>query len=188
MNEIVATLFFAGGVVFTAVTSSELFRADRHLQTNPVLAFAAIYGFFGVWLVFFWRKMWVGLYTNPDSLRVRWVQRTRTVPWVEIARVDVLGAPQMRDGIWLTLRDGERIETPIHRLCRRQDVTRLQPTGVGGPAWESAAHDRDVGPSLPSREFDRVVSELRAHLTPTGRQGSPAPDDAPAYTATVPGQ
>jgi hypothetical protein len=83
--------------------------------------------------------------------RVRWLLRTRTFPWVQVAAVTAAPArfplfdvPTTRQAIWLILIDGRRIETPVQRR-------------VGGFAFAAATK---VGPVLNGEAFDQAIREL----------------------------
>lgn len=163
-NEVLLMLFFVAGATFTAVISLDLFGSPHHWQGIRYFAYLGIYGFLGLWLTFAWRMTRVGLCASSTALRIRWIQRTRTVLWADIARIEVMGAPLTRDTIWLTLKDGQRIETPIQRLSRQQDWVRGTPSALAGPAWENPAYIKNIGPRLRSRDFDRAVNRLRHQL------------------------
>lgn len=90
-----------------------------------------------------------GLYLGAEGIRLRGLFGSRIVAWPEIATVDAapaefLGIPSdVERSIWVTLRDGTRIEAPVQRRPGRVYL-RPVPTTRGGPVLGAARFDAAV--------------------------------------------
>jgi hypothetical protein len=86
-----------------------------------------------------WRLHRTALVTSDSAVRVRWLLKTRTMPWHEISGFrfdeDVLEV----DRLWIDLADGRRVRTPVQRVARMWNGSKLS----DGGAWllHDAAHE-----------------------------------------------
>lgn len=70
------------------------------------------------------RSYRAGIYVSRTAVRVRTLARTRTLPWGEVAeigsepyrRIDRPDDPRRSDAIFLVLRAGQRVRTPVRIL------------------------------------------------------------------------
>jgi hypothetical protein len=83
-----------------------------------------------VWLTLAWRFHRTALVVGDTGVRVRWLLKTRTIPWDDIDGFwfgeDILGT----DRLWIGLKDGRRIRTPIQRVARLIGGSRLSDGGT----------------------------------------------------------
>lgn len=92
----------------------------------------------------------VGIYVSRTRVRVRTLFRTRSVPWGEVAeidsgpyrRIDRPDDPRRSDAIFLVLRSGERVRTPVRIL---------------NPSFGRKAS----GPLYERRDVQRFMAQLR---------------------------
>lgn len=96
------------------------------------------------------RNSMVGVYVGERGLIIREALRTRTFLWEQIEAIEgrpgrVLGGDSGRMSVWLTLRSGDQVETPIQRR------------GDGGLPQRGRTF-------LTPDEFDEALQELRSHL------------------------
>ncbi|HZM75228.1 MAG TPA: hypothetical protein VFC19_05850 [Candidatus Limnocylindrales bacterium] len=157
MTTLITGVFFAIGAAFVVlVTVAFVLGVKWHV--NPLLGAAGFYGFMALWLGFVWRMNRTGAYVSDQAIRLVRLLRTRKLPWTQVA--EVYSAPAMlgtratsRNAIWVRLRDGSRIETPIQ--CR---AGRL---GISMHA--------NIGRLLSPTRFDATLQVLReAHRRAAG--------------------
>jgi hypothetical protein len=82
-------------------------------------------------LTFTWRLHRTALVIGDSGVRVRWLLKTCTMRWYEINGFhfgeDVLDV----DRLWIDLADGRRVRTPVQRVARMWNGSRLS----DGGAW-----------------------------------------------------
>ncbi|OKI69678.1 hypothetical protein A6A27_21585 [Micromonospora sp. CB01531] len=103
--------------------------------------------FLAVWLTFAVRLYLVGIYRNERGLLLRYVHRSRLLPWSQVTGFDVrtarfLGSATVRNAAWVLTRDGAW-ETPVQQRSRL----------VG---WR-----KNTGPVLSAADFDLMMARLR---------------------------
>ncbi|HEX6683393.1 MAG TPA: hypothetical protein VF062_11385 [Candidatus Limnocylindrales bacterium] len=141
------------GVTFALVTTPGVALSGEWLGA------AVFFGFLTLWLGFAWRMHRTGVYVNHEALRLVHILRTRTLPWAEVAEIysatAMLGArPTSRNAIWVRLRDGSRIESPVQ--CRAD--------------WLGISMHGNAGRVLSPAGFDETLIELQdAHRRAIGR-------------------
>jgi hypothetical protein len=82
---------------------------------QPPLAF--IVGFSVLSLTFMWRWQRAGVLINRSAIRMRWLSRTRTIPWSDVRRF--LWIPRAETiQLVVQLRDGSLTYAPLHQRVR----------------------------------------------------------------------
>jgi hypothetical protein len=133
----------------TVTTWSRPYRDPFRIATGFVALFAspfACLGFFAIFVVggggvpfaalslfiatVAWRLHRTALVVSDIGVRVRWLVKTRTVRWHEVDgfrfKPDLLGV----DRLWIDLADGRHIRTPVQRVHRWMNPTRLSDGGT----------------------------------------------------------
>jgi hypothetical protein len=124
-------------------------------ESQPVLGFVAFFSFFAFVQTFILRTVRAGLVFNDEAVRVRHIFRTRTIPWREIAafdsrpaRLPLLDRDTAREAIWISLRDGTALETPVQRSI--------------GLLIFSMKMQKNNGVVLSAEEYGKTLDLLRA--------------------------
>lgn len=158
----ITSIFLVIGAAFVVFATVGFVRGGTWL-VNPVLGMLGFYGFMVLWLGFAWRLNRTGIYISDQALRITHPWRTRILPWTEVAKIHsqpamLAGWATARHAIWIRLRDGSQIETPIQ--CR--------PTASFG-----SGPLKNIGPVLSRTNYDASLQALReAQKRATGRSGS----------------
>ena len=139
---IVAALMSAAGLVPICGALS---------QSVPLPGLVAVLMFCALWQAVLWRVVMVGLYVGDLGIKVRMVLRTTVIPWSQIVRARVGPATGYRRAraIWIVVRDGEDVQTPIWQ--------------TGGP------HHRNRIRLPQQQQADLVASISEAATTRRGR-------------------
>ncbi|WP_230688956.1 PH domain-containing protein [Micromonospora sp. WMMD558] len=152
MRLFTGTLAVLGTVLFAFIAFGMAARW-RQVPSDVALAFT---GFAAVWLTFAWRLHRTALVVSRSGVRVRWLWRTRTVPWEQIRGFHSGPDWLVPERLWLRLRDGTKVRTPVRR--RRTTVYRL----------------RDGGTALASERYEELFADLERWKAEVARQAHPA--------------
>jgi hypothetical protein len=140
------------GTAFAVVVATMI---ATHWQSDKVPQVAGIGGFLGLWLTVAWRLHRTALLVGNEGVRVRWLLRTRTIPWSQVSRFQTAPDVLVRARLWIVLIDGRTVRTPVQRG-----------SGVVG----SALHDGGTwlrGSSY-NTLLDSLTAEARSHgITPS---------------------
>jgi hypothetical protein len=119
---------FIGAIDIVLVTM----RFTTGATGQPPLAFTV--GFSMLWLTFAWRIQRAGVLINKSAIRIRWLTRTRTIPWSDVRRF--LWIPRAETiQMVLQLSDGSLTYAPLHQRVRYLVWRR---GGDGGPILDAA--------------------------------------------------
>ncbi|WP_246608043.1 hypothetical protein [Paractinoplanes toevensis] len=141
------------GTVFALVVATMI---ATHWRSGRVLPVAGVGGFLGVWLTLAWRLHRTALLVGDAGVRVRWLLRTRTIPWSRVSRFRTAPDVLVRERLWIVLIDGRMVRTPVQRA-----------SGVFGSVLS------DGGTWLRGSRYDTLLDaltgEMRSHgVTPGG--------------------
>ncbi|MFG3691289.1 PH domain-containing protein [Micromonospora sp. NPDC047740] len=148
LRQAVVGLFVLCGVAAASVVTASILRevAGGTDPTSALQMFGAV-AFLAVWLTFAVRLYLAGVYRNERGLLLRYVHRSRLLPWSQVTGFDVraarfLGSATVRNAAWVLTRDGAW-ETPVQQRSRL----------VGSR--------KNTGPVLSAADFDLMMARLR---------------------------
>lgn len=103
------------GTLFLAVAGVGVAASWRVAPPAAIMGFVA---FAATWLAFAWRLARTALLVADRGIRVRWVLRTRTIPWDRIRGFHTGPDILVRERLWIDLIDRTKIRTPVQRVRR----------------------------------------------------------------------
>lgn len=128
------------GTIFAVVVATTIAKHWRSLMVAPV---AGVSGFLGVWLTVAWRFHRTALLVGDAGIRVRWLLRTRTMPWSQVDQFQTAPDFLVRARLWIVLIDGRMVRTPVQRA-----------SGIFGSALN------DGGTRLRASRYDTLIASL----------------------------
>jgi hypothetical protein len=158
---ITGVLLAGGAAALVAVTVGV--AAGGSWRINPLLGVPAGYGVLACWLLVVWRSHRAGVFVSEHGIRIRHLIRTRTIAWPDVAGIDskpalLLGTATDRTAIWVRLRGGGSVETPVQRSG----------TGSGVTVYKMS------GQVLNRTAYDKTLHILRSRLRETITNAPPA--------------
>jgi len=105
-------MFGSAFFAFTAVMMVAQWRETTVIEAVVLVGFAA------VWLTFLWRLHRTALLVGFRGARVRWLLRTRTIPWHQIREFRTRKERSITR-LFIALIDGTMVRTPVQRLRGR---------------------------------------------------------------------
>ncbi len=135
-------------VALTLVVALLRELGDGHLLTAGGLLLPV--AFVAVWLTFVVRLYLAGVYRDERGLLLRYIFRSRLLPWSEVTGFDVrptwlFGGPTRQRGAWVLTRDGA-VETPVRLHAPVRSL------------------EKRAGPVLSATDFNLMLNRLgRAH-------------------------
>ncbi len=135
-------MFGSAFFAFAAVTMVAQWRETTVIKAGVLVGSAA------VWLTFMWRRHRTALLVGARGVRVRWLLRTRTIPWHQIREFRTRRERSITR-LFIALIDGTMVSTPVQRVRRRLFGSVLS----------------DGGTWLPPEPYDRTLSYLQTRLS-----------------------
>ena len=148
--RVVTGLIAGAGTAFAIVVAAML---ATHWRSGMALPAAGISGFIGVWLTLAWRLHRTAMVVGSAGIRVRWLLRTRTIPWPQIDEFDTAPDVLVRERLWIVLVDGRKVRTPIQRV-----------SGAFGSALN------DGGTWLRGSDYNNLLRFLRSEMQLRGAE------------------